>query len=371
MTTLYKLPTLYKRAVNGKINQWTIQVQGDAYRTVSGYIDGKNTTSEWYTCTAKNVGRSNATTAEEQALEEAVASWTKNKERGYFEDIDKIDTGTLFKPMLANKWEDYQDKVTFPLYSQPKLDGIRCIVKSDGMWTRTGKPIISAPHIFDSLRSTFEKYPDLILDGELYADKYANDFNTIVSLVKKTKPTTQDLIDSANIIEYHIYDLPSSEGTFTQRHQEIQNLFDYEFTSPCLKMVETNQVDNMNDVVGFYEDYIAKGYEGQMLRVDAPYENKRTKSLLKHKSFQDQEYTILDVCEGNGKFKDKVGYMVFQNELGHTFHSTVNGTQEYLEQLWKEKDSLIGQQATVKYFNLTPDTNIPRFPKVVAIRNYE
>ena len=62
---------------------------------------------------------------------------------------------------------------------------------------------------------------------------------------------------------------------------------------------------------------------------------------------------------------------MFKNKLGHEFTSTVNGTQEYLEELLLQKDELIGQLATVKYFNLTPNTLIPRFPKVIGIRNYE
>jgi hypothetical protein len=63
--------------------------------------------------------------------------------------------------------------------------------------------------------------------------------------------------------------------------------------------------------------------------------------------------------------------MVFKTNEGREFTSTVNGNQEYLEILLKQKDELIGKQATIKYFNLTPGTNIPRFPKVVAIRDYE
>jgi hypothetical protein len=39
---------------------------------------------------------------------------------------------------------------------------------------------------------------------------------------------------------------------------------------------------------------------------------------------------------------------------------------DYLEELWNSKDKLIGKQATVKYFNLTPDGK-PRFPKVIKI----
>ena len=361
-----KLLTLYKRAVNGKVNEWTIEVNGHCYRTVSGYTDGAKTTTEWTCCEGKNVGKVNETTGNEQARKQAQAEYNKRLERGYFVDIKDIDKGTIFKPMLANKWEDYADKIKFPIYSQPKLDGIRCIVKSDGMWTRTGKPIISAPHIFDSLRSTFEKYPDLILDGELYADKYANDFNAIVSLVKKTKPTKQDLIDSAKVIEYHIYDLPSHGGVFSERCAAITGMS----LPKCCKRVSTHIVYSENDVVVQYEVYVAQGYEGQMLRLDAPYENKRSKYLLKHKSFIDEEYTIIGVEEGGGNLTGMVGALVFESKQGDKFTASVNGGWDFLKQLWKERNTLVGKDATIKYFNITPDGK-PRFPKVVAIRDYE
>jgi DNA ligase-1 len=361
-----KLHTLYKRAVNGKVNEWTIEIDGHCYRTTSGYTDGAKTTTEWTCCQGKNVGRSNETTAEQQALKEAKAEWDKRLERGYFGSIKDIDRFTMFKPMLANKWEDYADKIKFPIYSQPKLDGVRCIIRSDGMWTRTGKPILSAPHIFDSLRSTFEKNPDLILDGELYADKFANDFNAIVSLVKKTKPTAQDLIDSAAVIEYHIYDLPSHGGVFSERCAAITGMS----LPKCCKRVSTHIVNSEKDVINQYEVYVAQGYEGQMLRLDASYENKRSKYLLKHKSFIDEEYKIIGVEEGGGNLTGMVGALLFESNAGDAFTASVNGGWDHLKQLWKERKTLVGKLATIKYFNITPDGK-PRFPKVVAIRDYE
>jgi DNA ligase-1 len=366
-----KLHTLYKRAVNGKINEWTIEVNGHCYRTVSGYTDGLKTTTEWTCCDGKNVGKKNGTTAEQQAEKEAKAEWDKRRERGYFVDINDVDKSTIFKPMLANKWEDRMDKITYPVYSQPKLDGIRCIVKSDGMWTRTGKPIISAPHIFEALKPILEKNPDLIFDGELYADKYANDFNAIVSLVKKTKPTAQDLKDSAKVIEYHIYDLPSHDGTFSQRCAAIT-----EMSIPkCCKRVSTLIVNNSEEVTQQYEVYVAQGYEGQMIRLNEKYENKRSNSLLKHKSFIDEEYTIVGVEEGGGNLTGMVGALVFESKVNKSrFTASVNGGWDYLKQLWKEfsknPKNLIGKEATIKYFNITPDGK-PRFPKVVAVRDYE
>ena len=200
------LNTLYKRSTTGKVTQWTIEVENNCYRTISGYTDGIKTTSEWTCCEAKSY-----CTAEEQALKEAQAIHRKRIELGSFENINDIDTPVFFKPMLAQDFNDYKSKIKYPVYSQPKLDGIRCIVRADGMWSRNGKKIISAPHIFNALSSLFDTNPDLIFDGELYADKFANDFNAICSLVKKTKPTAQDLEKSAESIQYHIYPNPSSK----------------------------------------------------------------------------------------------------------------------------------------------------------------
>jgi DNA ligase 1 len=361
-----KLQTLFKRATNGKVLEHTIEVENNGYRTISGYVDGVKTTTEWTYCLGKNIGRSNETTPEGQALAEANAEWKKRTERNYFPSVADIDKGTMFKPMLANKWEDYANKIQFPIFSQPKLDGIRCIVRNDGMWTRTGKPILSAPHIFESLKPLFEGNQDLIFDGELYADKFANDFNAIVSLVKKSKPTAKDLEDSAKVIEYHIYDLPSSEEVFTKRYTALQQME----LPLCCVLVETNYVESAEDVSTFYSEYVGQGYEGQMLRLNSIYENKRSKSLLKHKSFIDEEYTIVGYEEGNGNLAGMIGALVFQTEKGDRFTASVNGGWEYLKELWSEKDTLIGQEATIKYFNITPDGK-PRFPKVTAIRNYE
>ena len=365
-----QLPTLYKRAVNGKISTWYVEVKDECFRTVSGYLDGQKVTSEWTCCEAKNIGKKNETNPAEQADAEALAMWTKRKALGYWESIDDIDNSVYFEPMLAKDWEKKKRKVKYPIYSQPKLDGIRCIVRSDGMWSRNGKPIISAPHIFESLKPLFEQNPELILDGELYADKATTDFNTIISCVRKTKPTTEDLKTSAECIEYHIYDLPSSDKTFIKRMYDLGILFE---TQPALhlycKIVATYTVGSEEAVMNNYRMYVDQGYEGQILRIDAPYENKRSKNLLKHKSFVDGEFEIKGVEEGKGNLSGKVGRLNFEIN-GKPFDAAVNGDWEYIEKLWHSREGLVGKMATVKYFELTED-GVPRFPKVIAIRDFE
>ena len=238
-----KLNTLYSRSVKGKVNTFIIEVESNKFRSITGFDDGKKTISEWTVCEAKSY-----CSAEAQALKEAQAIHRKKIETGSFENMSDIDNEIHFEPMLAHKWEDQKDKVKYPIYNQPKLDGIRCIVKKDGMWSRNGKKIISAPHIYEAMKHLFTVNPDLIFDGELYADKFANDFNAICSLVKKTKPTVEDLNESAVKIEYHIYDLPSCKETFVGRRQALYYM---ELPKCCVK-VAVEQINNLNDVTAHY-----------------------------------------------------------------------------------------------------------------------
>lgn len=356
-----KLKTLYSRAVNGKINEFTIEVEGNKYRTITGFIDGIKTTSNWTICETKTY-----CTAEEQALKEATAIHRKKMETGSFENISDIDTEIYFEPMLAKDWNKEKAKIKYPIYSQPKLDGIRCIVRKDGMWSRNGKQIIAAPHIFGALKPLFEADPNLIFDGELYSDKFANDFDSLCSIVKKTKPTPEDIALSAAQMEYHIYDLPSCKQNFKQRSD---TLYKMDLPKCCVK-VPTHYVFDEEAVMELYNEYVEEGYEGQMLRLDLPYENKRSKSLLKHKSFIDEEYTILGIEEGIGNKTGMVGSFIFESKSGKRFNCSPKFNWERCTEMWEQRETLIGKQATVKYFNLTPQ-GVPRFPYCIAIRDYE
>lgn len=361
--------TLYKKAViKGKILQWTIEVEGNKFRTTSGYIDGQLFTGEWTVCTPKNEGKKNSTTSEQQSIVEAKALHKKKIELGFFENVSDINNITYFKPMLAEKYQDYQNEIKFPIASQRKLDGIRCIIRQDGMWTRNGKPIISAPHIFESLKHLFEVDIDLVLDGELYCGKDIEvDFNKIISCVRKTKPSATDLIESKDYIKYWIYDIPSFDKKYSDRLHFLRNKLILPDT--CV-MVQTDLLNSKQQINEHYATYISEGFEGQILRnLDALYFNKRTKFLLKNKEFITEEFKILEVIEGIGKLSNKAGAMRF--EKGKlSFTSAINGTHEYLEKLWENENKLLGKLATIKYFELTED-GVPRFPKIIEIDRWD
>jgi len=371
-----KYPTLYKRTKTGSVQEWTIELEGNKHRTIVGKKGGKLIVGAWTTETGVNVGKLNATSDEEQALRVVLRKITKQKEGNYVENIETIDKDFGFSPMLASGWDFSKNENNYPLYSQPKLDGIRCIVNIDGMWSRNGKPILSAPHIYESLSPIFDVYPNSVFDGELYNHEFKENFNKIISLTRKSKPTTEDLIESSELIQYHIYDYPSDNGNFVERSSNLVKLF-HEFyksklPSKSLKLVKTVTLHNEKDVADNFDSYTKDGYEGQMVRTDGPYEQIRSKTLMKHKVFVDQEYIILDICEGRGKRKGTAGYFSFENEEGKKFNSNLKCTFEDAAEYLVNKNTYIGKTATVQFCNKTPD-NIPRFPYVtkVARETYE
>ena len=365
------MPTLVKRRSDGGIQEWSIEVRGNAFRVTSGKRKGKQKVNEWTYCTGKNKGKSNETTDEEQAQVQAKAKWDKKLGADYALDVDSVDDLGFIKPMLAKSWDDYADKVEFPVYAQPKLDGIRCIATKDGLKTRTGKDIVAVPHIFEALRPFFEEHPNVVLDGELYCDKFDNDFNAICHHVRRTN-VTEESLEKAKVIEYHVYDIVDSTMRFKERTGFIRDNLCDGYAQRLMKYIVPVDtfLSNRETLDELYGQWQEEGYEGQMVRLDEPYENKRSKTLLKRKEFQDGEYTILGWKEGIGNRAGTIGHFNFKTEGGVEFSSNVKGNFEYLADLLGQADNLIGKSATIKYFSLTPD-GVPRFPYVIAIRDYE
>jgi len=399
-----KLPILYKRTTTGATQSWEIEVEENKFRTVSGQLDGKKITNKWTTCEGKNLGKTNETSGAEQALKEAEAKHQKKRDKGYRLDVDNIDVKKFYIPMLAQDFKNKLRKQTVmnflgeghremshPIFSQPKLDGIRCIAMREGLFTRNGKPITAVPHIHEALEPFFKLYPYATLDGELYNHAYKDDFNKIIHLVRKQNLTGEHLAESKRMIQYHIYDAPVigkaqpiAHSNYTEKDlfSDRTSVLDAQFANlgidgrslhgepNPLVIVETTEVNSREHLDELYADYVEVGYEGQMVRIDGPYENKRSPYLLKRKEFMDEEYTILGYEEGKGNRAGTVKHFKFKNKNGKDFNSNVKGTFEYMAELLERGDELVGKKATIKYFNLTPD-GVPRFPYVIAIRDYE
>lgn len=362
-------PTLYKRNTDGSIQTWYQEIDGAKYRTHSGKLNGKLVTSEWTVAEGKNIGKSNETTPEQQADIEVGANYVKKQKSGYFENIAEIDTSTKFKPMLAANYDDVKIDLNKEVwFSQPKLDGIRCISRSDGLWTRSGERIATAPHIEKLMKDVHQASAGLVFDGELYVHSLSDNFNEMSSVAKNAEKAD-------GFLQYWIYDVVSSDlsddnSPFEERLRTMSLILE-EHQSEFIIPVQTSQIVNQDDTDSIYEWYLEQGYEGQMLRRgDSAYEHKRSKNLLKRKTFMDQEFTILDVIEGLGNKSGLAATIRVDIGNGQVCDATCTGTDEYRKQLLLRKNELIDKQATIKFFNRTPGGSL-RFPTVKAIHETE
>ena len=380
-------PILYSRASTGKIQQWQIISDGDAFYTVAGQQDGQLTRSSPNKCLGKNVGKKNETSPESQAELEATAKFEKKIKEGYREDISEIDDIGFVEPMLAKKYEDYFHKLKFPVAKSPKMNGIRCVIHIRdgklGAFSRKGEQFFCVEHILEDVGFVFEKNPNAILDGELFNPKYKNELNVIASLVsvnRKAKDVTpEDEQKSKEIVQYHVYDGYEFNGVqketpYSERIGEIEKLLiNRKYTYP----LGYEMVFNDEQVRKELKETAKKGEEGIIIRIlDSPYENKRSKYLLKLKNFSDAEFEIVGFTEGSGNWAGCAKTVICKigkptRDSGDTFESNIRGTMVELADLWKNKNKFVGQYATVTYQELSP-YGVPLIPYCgLPFRNFE
>lgn len=367
------MKTLYTRDASGATRFWRMELNPDdasQYRTVSGVLGGAETPTAWTQATPKNVGRSNATTAEQQAIAEMEANYRHKLDRKYHEDPNNVGGHKFFAPMLAQSFKSYPKQVLgLQGFIQPKLDGYRCTASAGGLISRQGKPWF-LPHIFEAMTEFFGEDNDLIFDGELYNHALRDDFNTLGSLIKKGNRTSAEEERVRSMIQYHIYDLPSVPGGFSVRIGELHTVFGYSkglddplYDGP-LRLVETRPIHTEGEMNAHYADFMAQGYEGAMIRPgNVKYEGgKRSKSLLKLKDFVDGEFELVNVEEGTGNWAGYAKTATIRLADGREQSSGMRGSQEFLKQLLREWRKYT--QVTVRYQNLTPDGFL-RFPIIV------
>tara|TARA_B110000503_G_scaffold22349_1_gene34469 strand:- start:3094 stop:3951 length:858 start_codon:yes stop_codon:yes gene_type:complete len=279
-------------------------------------------------------------------------------------------TMTNFKVMLAHpvgKKEFDRDS-----FIQPKLDGVRCYITKNGAFSRNHKRFMNAQHILDELVPLFTKYPHIVLDGELYNHEYKDNFNKIISLVRKQTPSDAER-DKAKVIQFHNYDIvetsPYIKRSFKQRKDMINDL-NWEFNLKYCKTVEAHEVSIIESATEWHKRFLELGYEGSILRNNKPYENKRSYNLQKFKDFHDTEATIIGWVEGKGKRTGTIGKFLARDADGNEFGMPVMDKMPILEKMYDIAEWYIGKTATFTYFQRTPSGSY-RHPLFKSIRNYE
>ena len=358
----YTLEPLYE---NNKIWQisWFKNNDGTySIKTEHGQINRKLIEHVVLVTEGKNIGKKNETTIEKQAELEATREWNKKIKQGYH-TINTESHSALLKPMLA---QEYKNNAKFPVWIQPKLDGVRCLIylKDGAVIFQSRQNTIYEPfaHLVPELTTILNKMPpNTILDGELYT--HGLGFESIVSMVRRAKTRHPDLLK----LKYTLYDF-FIKGDNTLLYEERLKTLNSVFSpNNHIELIETRLANDLNTLNKMLDFYTAQNYEGIMIRNNGVYkEGNRSKDLLKYKRFMDSEFEVI------GHHMSKFGTPVFECKCADNKTFSVMMKEDF-ETKNKRMDNIYqyyGKKLTVKFQELTSD-GIPRFPVGICFRDYE
>ena len=279
-----------------------------------------------------------------------------------------------YKPMLAYPVSDKPIDYSKPVFIQPKLDGVRCLIQYDNSkvtaYSRTGKEWKNIDHILENLAPWFENNKTTVLDGELYNHDLRDDFETIISLVRRQKPDDIDMLESRDMVQFHCYDIIHPDNNvFQDRSSFIKNCLPESY---CVKHVSTHLIFREDDAKVYHNRNLNKGYEGSIVRTNDIYQNKRSHSLRKFKDFHDAEAQIIGYETGAGKREGTLGKFIMQDDNGIQFGCPPGKgfTYKDMADMLNNINDYIGETATFTYFERTKAGSY-RHPLFKCIRNYE
>ena len=417
--------TLFALNKDGSFQCWKVFIVGNQVVVEFGKVGGKKQ-QKVTTCEPKNVGRSNETTAEEQALAEAISKWEKQVRLGYRDDTSKLEQEENFSPMLAHDAIKRSSAIVYPAYVQPKLDGVRALVTLD----KDGIPVFNSRGnktypvqgaLLQQVKELAEHSGFDKFDGELYI--HGLSLQKIVALAKKWRTPEQieeeiekdyqsDLkryqkavdngeeswkdhggevysiaiepikdVDryggySSLDLEYHIFDIPVnadrpwySTDHDNTRHQDllaVAEAVECELEVPRIQIVHGIVVSCEREVKWSIGKYMENGFEGSIIRnFKGLYEfGQRSSDLLKWKLFQDGEAKVIDSVED----KNGEGVLLCEEKDGTRFNCKMKGTHAERSQ---ERMLLLVDKFINFTFQARTDDGVPQFPVGQSVRELD
>lgn len=255
-----------------------------------------------------------------------------------------------------------------------KLDGVRCLTfihntKSGvevKLVSRQNKHILTLGNLIKPISDLAYNMPfgDWVLDGEVcIVDENGNEnFQGLMSQISRKDYTVPRPL-------YHIFDIlrlsdfigDTLSDKFSERYKGLLNLSTM-YSSPCLKVLKQKRVVNQRVLDRWIKRSKKHGWEGCMLRKDAPYKSGRSKDLLKIKGMQDAEYIVEGVETGEATYNEdgaKVHKIVSSLLITHKGNTVRVGSGISKEQRigwYSNPKRIIGKTITVQYFEETRDS---------------
>lgn len=375
-----KFPILYQRSSKDKLKHWEIWCEDGVIKELHGFEDGI-LTPETIEVKAKNIGKSNETSLFEQACSQAQSKWNKKIDKGYSLD-GKTKTNVIY-PMLAQNFKTSKHRLVYPLYTQPKLNGVRCVHDKEYQ-SRNGKIWNTLGHL-DHDVGIIQKAIGTPLDGEIYI--HGLSLQDIGALVKKERLTEEEAIEGylTKDLEYWIYDTVDTTINYTARHTLIHDAFIENgangfklgkvtfYRYGHLVYVATYSVLTEEELLDYKHKFIEAEFEGGMARNDVPYVmcpgDHHCSDLQKLKEKIDGEFEIVGGKEGTGRDKGTIVFRCKTKE-GIEFEVRPKGTVAQRKQYFIDLDKLVGKMLTCELQEWTKDM-VPFHARGICVRDYE
>ena len=335
------------------------------------------------------VGCVNAFVAENEGYEDLIYSILDKdlKTRTAEKVINKAVPGLIpeFEVALSEKFEEKLvdfSKATW--CASRKLDGVRCLVVSDEngkvtCFSRQGK-------IFGTLKLVEEAVEKLglkevVLDCEVcLMNEDSDDFQGIMKLIRKKDFTIPNPVCKVfDFLSLEEFSSGASKRLLSERLKDLAERVPKDHK--VLQRLPQTVVKTRSQYDELMEEAASKGWEGLILRKDAPYKGKRSKDLLKCKNFFDDEYVVKSaemgpfryVCEGQEKEEEMLSCVTIEHK-GHEVRVGSGWSIEQRKTFYKKPSDIVGKKITVQYFSETRNQEggiSLRFPTVKFVYDGE
>lgn len=370
-----------------KMNKVLTYKQGDkfnSFKEVIEYILVNNTGKDSVISSVQNYINTNLPIITENYLYDFSKSLiTKSYKLG---TKDKLINSVIpnlipeFNVMLAESYAKNINKVKNKKFILTmKLDGNRMILIKKGesirFYTRQGKEVTDLVEI----ESIAKELKDGLYDAEVLAigsyDDNKEQFTETMKRVRiKGVKTGLKLVCFDYIEDINDFYNGKCNEECIDRKLKLESIIK-NINSEFIEYLKPLYIGGDESQIQVWSDYAKKhGEEGIMLNIsDAPYSCKRTKDLLKVKTFLDADVKVVDVIEGDGKYKGMLGAITIEFEHNNTIYKCNCGTGfNDSERIlyFNNKDLLLNKIVTISYFEISSNDNGGfglRFPSWLGI----
>jgi len=305
----YEFPALYKKDSKGKIRIYKIEIEGDAASAVANTTTGVYGVGK-YKANEKAFGTNKMYDDAYKRAEDAMHTvWRKKIRSGYTEDKDKALTAE--SPRIAMLPKDVPceqiaelPRDLFPLYVQPKLNGVRGTYhhKDKKIYTRNMKDYDKLTKMIAQLDLLCESMSLSYLDFEIY--KHGLMINEIVSAVRHGDET----------LKAFIFDVPHDNNNQAVRMKVLsevsQCLTERLRDFSLLTTVPARIAKQPREIQAMLNEVVNAGGEGIICRKkhdSYKWDNKNSRDMrcFKIKPILSDEFTIIGVGMEERKHEGK------------------------------------------------------------------